>query len=182
MDVEDELMFAGGDLHCREMRLTNLKLKGVTIANVAPPTSVLAQGIGTVKPEDGLLEVVCVGSSSAFGLVRTMAFLLRSALLRTREQRGSVYGLRAKRVRIVCDPPQHIVIDGEMAGVTPIDVEIGDKDMALNVIAPKARAVTRRRRRISRALRRLWRNVRGAGLLTLSIFLLRRRGRKEVVY
>lgn len=177
--VEDSLMFAEGNVKSGEMHLSNMQLKGVTIANAAPATSVLAQGIGRVTPDDGLLEVVCVSSSSPVGLIRTMLSMLRSALMRTRERRGKVYGLRARKVEITCDPPQHIVIDGEPAGKTPITIEMNPDIGQLQVIAPKAGTVNRRRRRFSRTLRRLWRNVRGVALLAVTVALMKR-SRKEL--
>lgn len=180
-DVDDSLMFASGKVTSAEMHLSNLQLKGVTIANVAPATSVLAQGIGRVTPDDGLLEVVCVTSSSPLGLMRIMISMLRSALMRTRERRGKVYGLRARKVEITCDPQQQIVIDGEPAGKTPITIEMKPGTAQLQVIAPKASTVNRHRRRFSRSLIRLWRNVRGAALLAVTVALMKhRRSRKEL--
>lgn len=177
--VEDSLMFAGGKVKSGEMHLSNMQLKGVTIANAAPATSVLAQGIGRVAPDDGLLEVVCVSSTSPVGLIRTMLSMLRSALMRTRERRGKVYGLRARKVEITCDPPQQIVIDGEPAGKTPITIEMKPDVGQLQVIAPKAGVVNRRRRRFSRSLRRMWRNIRGVALLAVTVAVLKR-SRKEL--
>lgn len=173
-DVEDSLMFAEGQFKSKEMHLENLQLKGVTVANVAPATSVLAQGIGNVAPDDGLLEVVFVASNSPLGLIRIMLSMLRSALMRTREKRGKVYGLRAKKVAITCDPPQRIVIDGEPMGKTPITIELTPEMKQVQVIAPKAGVVNRRRRRFGRALTRFWRNVRGAAVLAVTIALMRR--------
>lgn len=173
-DMDDSLMFADGIVQSRELHLKNLKLKGVTIANAAPATSVLAQGIGQVRPDDGLLEVVCISSKTTLGMLRTMLSMLCSAMLRTREHRGNVYGLRARKVEITCDPPQHIVIDGEHAGVTPITLEMSPSDRQVQVIAPKAGAVTRRRRKFSRWLRRLWRNIRGVSVLTVTVGLMKR--------
>lgn len=173
--VEDSLMFAGGTTKSDEVHLTNMKLKGVTIANVAPATSVLAQGIGTVTPDDGLLEVVCISSKTPLGMIGTMLSMLRSALMRTRERRGNVYGLRAKKVDIVCNPPQHIVIDGEDAGLTPITVAMDETLRSVSIIAPKAGTVNRRRKRLGRSLVRLWRNARGIALFALTIAFMKKK-------
>lgn len=173
-DMDDSLMFAEGAVRARELHLTDMRLKGVTIANAAPATSVLAQGIGQVRPDDGLLEVVCISSKTPLGMVRTMLSMLWTTLLRTRERRGNVYGLRARKVRIECTPPQRIVIDGEDAGLTPITVELPEENGEVHVIAPKAGTVTRRRRRFSRSLRRMWRNIRGVSVLALTVGLLKR--------
>lgn len=178
-DMDDALMFAEGGVKAAELRLSGMRLNGVTIANAAPATSVLAQGIGEVRPDDGLLEVVCISAKTPLGMLRTMVSMLFSAMLRTRERRGNVYGLRARKVEIVCDPPQHIVIDGEDAGLTPITVEMKPGVGQVQVIAPKAGTVTRRRRKLSRALRRFWRNVRGVSLLTITVGLLKRLKHRE---
>lgn len=179
--VHDDLMFANGTATCDSLTLSGLQVRGVTIANAAPAASVLAQGIGAVRPDDGYLEVVCINSEHPLGMIHTMLSMLASALLRRRERRGNVYGLRAKKVRVECEPPQRIVIDGEEAGVTPICIELRDGGArgiggdCVDVIAPKAGTVNRRKRRFSRSLVRLWRNARGLALLALGVTLLRRR-------
>ncbi|PXF40968.1 hypothetical protein BWQ96_09323 [Gracilariopsis chorda] len=173
-DVLDGKAFAKGQLEAKEMRLGGMVLKGVTVANAAPATSVLAQGVGTVRPDDGLVEVVCVASQTPWGMMRTMLLMLRSALLRRRETRGTVFATRARRVSVQCDPPQRVVVDGEPCGTTPVTVQLGARADAVRVIAPKAGAVNRRRRHLSRALIRLWRNARGAALLAVAIVALRR--------
>lgn len=178
--VDDSLMFASGNIKSDVMHLQNLQLKGVTVANAAPATSVLAQGIGKVAPDDGLLEVVCVSSSSPLGLIRIMLSMLRSALMRTRERRGNVYGLRARKVHITCDPPQRIVIDGEPAGKTPITIEMKPDMRQIQVIAPKASVVNRRRRRFGRSLTRLWRNVRGVALLAITVALMKHKTKLDL--
>lgn len=177
-DVQDALMFADGVTECKQLHLNNMKLTGVTIANAAPATSVLAQGIGTVRPDDGLLEVVCIATTSPWGTITTMLSMLRSALLRTREHRGNIYGLRAKKVEITCVPPQRVVIDGEDGGLTPITIEL--KNSHVQVIAPKASTLNRRRRRLSRTLVRLWRNLRGVTVLAVTIAVMKQIRAQEI--
>lgn len=176
--VDDSLAFAGGRAKAEVLNLKNMKLKGVTIANAAPATSVLAQGIGEVRPDDGLLEVVCIAPSSFYAMFRAMLSMLQSALLRKRVRRADVFGLRATRVEITCHPEQMVVIDGEEAGFTPITIEINDSGK-VGVIAPKAGTVTRKRRRLSRSLIRLWRNLRGVTVLTVAIGVLNQAYRKR---
>lgn len=178
--VNDSLMFAGGKAECEKLHLTGLNLKGVTIANAAPATSVLAQGIGKVTPDDGLLEVVCIAESSPIGMIGLMLSMLKSALLRTRQKRGNVYGLRARKVEVVCDPPQMIVLDGEEAGQTPVTISVDSGADQVNIIAPKAGTVNRRRRRVSRSLIRLWRNVRGVSILAATVAIVGTMRRKQL--
>lgn len=154
----------GAELTSAKVALTGEDVAAVTIANSAPATSVLAQGIGDVQPDDGLLEVVCVAPSGRFATITSMFTMLKSALLRQRgTSRPEIYGLRARRVEVKCDPPQKVVVDGEVAGVTPLVVELAEEpsERQILVVAPKAGAVTRKRRRLSRALVRGFRNARG---------------------
>ncbi|CAN8077096.1 unnamed protein product [Agarophyton chilense] len=173
-EVSDNQAFARGELQAKQVRLKDMYLRGVTVVNAAPATSVLAHGIGAIKPDDGLLEVICVSSNSPWDMVRTMIFQLRCALLRVREPRHGVYGMRARAVRVECWPPQPVVVDGEAVGRTPISVSIGGAQDSVLVVAPAAREVSRRRRRFSLALRRLWRNARGVAMFTTAVVLLRR--------
>lgn len=166
----------GAELTAEQVRLTGEDLAAVTIANSAPATSVLAQGIGDVQPDDGLLEVVCVSPSGRFATITSMVSMLKAALLRERGvARPEVYGLRARRVELSCDPPQRVVVDGEVAGVTPVVVEL-EKDAGARqilVVAPKAGAVTRRRRKLSRSLVRGFRNARGLVIMSGLIWGIR---------
>lgn len=177
-DVDDSLMFAQGVAKAGRLQLAGMQLHGVTIANAAPAASVLAQGIGEVRPDDGLLEVVCVMANHPLGMIRTMFSMLASALMRTREIRRNVYGLRARKVEIVCNPPQKVVVDGEDAGYTPVVIQLGGPGDSIQVIAPKAGTVNRRKRHLSRFLGRLARNVRGFVFFALTISLLSRRTRR----
>ena len=173
-DVEDTLGFAGGSTKSDKLTLSNMNLRGVTIANAAPATSVLAQGIGTLRPDDGLMEVVCISAQKPFQTIRTMFSLLKSGLMRSRSNRGTIYGLRARKIEVVCDPPQKIVIDGEEAGETPVTIQLERDSQSINVIAPKASVVNRRKRRLSRALGRLVRNIRGLVAFGITVALLNR--------
>lgn len=173
-DVEDSLGFAGGSTRSDKLTLSNMKLRGVTVANAAPATSVLAQGIGTLRPDDGLMEVVCISAQRPFETIRTMFSLLKSGLMRSRASRGTIYGLRARKIEVVCDPAQKIVIDGEEAGETPITIELERDSQSINVIAPKASVVNRRKRRLSRSLGRLFRNVRGLVAFGITVALLKK--------
>jgi diacylglycerol kinase (ATP) len=175
-DVSEERFFGGGTVSGDVVRMSDVRVKAVTIANAAPPASVLAQGIGEVLCDDGLLEVVLVSPNAGpMSLVLTLINLLQSALLRKRVARADVFGMRARRIELTCDPPQSVVIDGENSGMTPIVIEL-DKDpkkRQIEIIAPKAGQMTRRRRKLSRGLIRLWRNVRGVSVLAATVFTIR---------
>ena len=107
----------------------------ITIANAAPPTSILAQGMGEASFNDGLLEVIILTSSSKRQTVATMISMLGAAILKTPSQREDVIGLRARRVKVTTNPPQKVVIDGEIIGPTST-LEIECIPGALKVLAP----------------------------------------------
>lgn len=112
----------------------NIEATAITVANVAPATSVTAQGFGKVTPDDGLLDVT-IGTSKTFlsGLT-TMAQLLTSAVVKEPTDSDSILCIRAKNVTIDCNPPQKVVIDGEMLEINPVDFYIVPG--GLKVLAP----------------------------------------------
>ncbi len=106
-----------------EDKVIKMTAAAVTVANAAPPTSVLAQGPSGVLFDDGLLDVTVVAPSTRAGAIAASYHLLQTALNESATEREDVGYLRAKRVIIRTDPPQKVVLDGEIIGFTPIDVE-----------------------------------------------------------
>lgn len=95
----------------------------VTVANAAPPTSILAQGPASVVFDDGLLDLTIVAPATRVGAIAVSYDLLQSALRGNPSERSDVGYLRAKSVRITTDPPQKVVVDGEIIGTTPLEVK-----------------------------------------------------------
>lgn len=95
----------------------------VTIANAAPSTSVMAQGLGRVVEDDGLLNITITAPQTELQAVTAMVDLLGSALLRTPSQRSDIIGLEAARIKVTTTPPQKVALDGEIIGTTPVEVE-----------------------------------------------------------
>ena len=106
-----------------EDKVITVTTAAVTVANAAPPTSVLAQGPGGVIFDDGLLDVTVVAPMSRASAIAASYHLLRSALNENATERDDIGYLRARRVIVRTDPPQQVVLDGEIIGTTPIDVE-----------------------------------------------------------
>ncbi|BAC90421.1 YegS/Rv2252/BmrU family lipid kinase [Gloeobacter violaceus] len=106
-----------------EEQLITCKAVAVTVANLAPPTSVLAQGPAAVQPEDGELDITIIAASGLVEAVTTGYHLLWTALRDQPAQRENVGFLRARKVRIVADPPQELMVDGELVGTTPMEIE-----------------------------------------------------------
>jgi len=173
MRLEDVVESCGAgngfaDIPVLDIQRRSLKMRAITIANVAPPTSVLAQGIGELDPEDGLMEVVCYAPTSLPNSISLLWEMLVAGLLRRRIARHDIFGWRTRRVTIECSPPQHVVVDGEIIGTTPVVFECAPA--SLRVFAPNKEEVRRQTSHIARVVRRLWRNVRGAMALALFVW------------
>ncbi|HTN90475.1 MAG TPA: YegS/Rv2252/BmrU family lipid kinase [Sorangium sp.] len=119
-------------IHCRAV--------AVTVANMAPPRTVLAQGPPVLSPEDGRLDLTIVSATTLIEAVATGVHLLRTALDGEPAERDNIGFLAARRVRISTDPPQHVLIDGEEVGTTPLVVEC--LPSALTVMAARREAVS----------------------------------------
>jgi len=95
-------------------QVTELQSGAITVANVAPATSVLAQGFGQVIPDDGLLEITIASPVNRLQGLNAFASLVASAVVRSPTNRPDLLCLRAQAITISTDPPQNLVIDGEM--------------------------------------------------------------------
>jgi diacylglycerol kinase family enzyme len=118
-----------------EEEIYKFEAGAITIANAAPPTSVLAQGAGQVLVNDGLLDVTIVTAENKLQAVTTMLRLLGAAIAKTEPNQQNVIHGRTRRLKVTTNPIQKVVVDGELIGTTPIEVEcIPD---GLTVIVPK---------------------------------------------
>jgi len=122
-----------------EDKVIKVSAAAVTVANAAPPTSVLAQGPSGVLFDDGLLDVTVVAPTTRAGAIAASYHLLQTALNESATEREDVGYLRAKRVIVRTDPPQKVVLDGEIIGFTPIDVECVPG--GLTIFVPKEAAL-----------------------------------------
>ena len=95
----------------------------ITVANAAPPTSILAQGPAGVIYDDGLLDLTIVAPANMGGAIAASVHLLQSALTGTAADREDIGYLRSKRIKITTTPPQKVALDGEIVGETPIELE-----------------------------------------------------------
>lgn len=100
-----------------------LQAAAITVANAAPPTSVLAQGGGQVIYDDGLLDLTIAAAESKIQAVTTMLRMLGAALIKVGAQQQNVVHVQAKTIKITTEPPQKVVVDGEIIGTTPIVAE-----------------------------------------------------------
>jgi diacylglycerol kinase (ATP) len=100
--------------------VTDVQAAAITVANVAPATSVLAQGFGQVIPDDGLLEVTIASPATRMQGLNALASLLTSAVVQSPSTHPDLLCLRARQITIATDPPQRLVIDGEMLELNPV--------------------------------------------------------------
>ncbi|WP_204151282.1 methylglyoxal synthase [Leptolyngbya sp. CCY15150] len=95
----------------------------ITVANAAPPTSVLAQGVGEVICDDGLLDVTIATAETKIQAIAAMVNMLGSALIKIPSNHPKVAHLRANHLKVTTKPPQKVVLDGEIIGQTPLTFE-----------------------------------------------------------
>ena len=95
----------------------------ITVANAAPVTSIMAQGTGRVVVDDGLLDVTIATAETKLQAVVTMLGMLESALIHTNNEINNVVHLQTSKIKISADPPQRVVLDGEIIGTTPLVIE-----------------------------------------------------------
>jgi YegS/Rv2252/BmrU family lipid kinase len=106
-----------------EDKIINVTASAITIANAAPPTSILAQGSASVICDDGLLDITIIAPANKTGAIAISYDLLTSALRGDSTTRSDIGYLRSKKLTITTEPPQKVVIDGEVTGTTPITIE-----------------------------------------------------------
>lgn len=112
-------------------RIITVNASGVTVANVAPPTSVLAQGPSDVLPYDGLLDVTIFSPEGTGGAIAASYSLFQSAVNKRSTQREDVGYFRCRALKITADPVQEVVVDGEIVGKTPIEIHCIEKGIRL---------------------------------------------------
>ena len=106
----------------------------VTVANVAPPTSPLAQGLGSVVPDDGLLEVTIFAPTSATDAFARLWVLFGAAALDMRIWRDDILAFRTANLRIKTDPPQPLAIDGDLREIQAPEFSV--EPACLRVLVP----------------------------------------------
>lgn len=104
-------------------KIYEFQAHSITVANAAPPTSVLAQGAGEVIFDDGLLDVTIASAENRLQGITTMLTMLGAAIAHTNVEQKNVVHFRTRHLKITTDPMQKLVVDGEIMGETPIEVE-----------------------------------------------------------
>ena len=105
-----------------EEKSITVEAHAITIANAAPASSILAQGTEEVVYDDGLLDVTIVAPRDRMKAIATSFHLLHTATQNEAAKRDDIGYFRTKWIEVTTNPPQKIVLDGEIIGTTPIKV------------------------------------------------------------
>ena len=122
-----------------EDKIITVSAAALTIANAAPPTSILAQGGANVIFNDGLLDLTIVSTQTQANAIAASFELLTSALKGESVNNPDIGFMRAKRFIVSTNPPQKVVLDGEIIGLTPIEVE--SVPNGLTIFVPRTEAL-----------------------------------------
>jgi diacylglycerol kinase family enzyme len=85
--------------------------------------------------DDGLLDVTIASVQNKLQGIATMLQIFGTALVGGTPQHPNVVHGRASRLKVTTNPPQKVVLDGEIIGTTPIEVETIPN--GLTVLVPK---------------------------------------------
>ncbi len=119
-----------------EDKIIRTSASAVTVANAAPSTSVLAQGPAGILYNDGLLDLTIVAPANKAGAIAATFHLFQTASTGNAADRDDIGYLRAKQFKIKADPPQKVVLDGEMVGTTPVEIKCVPE--GLTIFVPSA--------------------------------------------
>lgn len=122
-------------------KVYDLEANSITIANAAPATSVLAQGGGQVVHTDGKLDVTIASAETKLQGVATLLRMFGAAIIKAGVDQRNVVHLKTRRLSLSADPPQKVVLDGEIIGTTPVEIEC--IPAGLKVLAPPLNAAAR---------------------------------------
>ncbi|WP_052055432.1 YegS/Rv2252/BmrU family lipid kinase [Myxosarcina sp. GI1] len=108
----------------------------ITVANTAPNTSILAHGPAGIIPDDGLLDITVVYPENWAGAIAASYNLMKNALKDEPVDREDISYLRAKSIKVTTNPPQKLVLDGEVIGKEEI-VTVKCLPHSLKVFVPE---------------------------------------------
>jgi diacylglycerol kinase family enzyme len=107
----------------------------VTVANLAPPTTLLAQGPASIIDDDGLLDVTLVAIEGIADAIATPLHLAVHALAGLPASRPNIAFFRTPSIRISTKEPKRVMIDGEDAGEAAIDVRVVPRSLRVRTPA-----------------------------------------------
>ena len=95
----------------------------IAAANLAPIKTVLAHGPSHLLADDGRIDVTIVAAETIAEAIATGVHLWRAARVGEPASRDNVGSFSTARVTIDAEPAQHILVDGEPFGTTPVTIE-----------------------------------------------------------
>ncbi len=104
----------------------------LVVANAAPATSIMAQGGGEPVLDDGKLDITWMENveSTPDGVMAVMQLFANSLI--QENIAGDIHHIKAAEIKIDCEPPVNLVVDGENVGETPVHIRV--KPSSLKVI------------------------------------------------
>jgi len=106
----------------------------ITVANLAPFSTLPAQGPDQIIDDDGKLDVTVIALRGFADAVFTSLHLAHHAFSRTPTDRDNIAFFRASEVRVETRKPRALMVDGEAAGETPLHVQSVPR--SLRVLVP----------------------------------------------
>jgi YegS/Rv2252/BmrU family lipid kinase len=114
----------------------------ITVANLAPPTTLLAQGPASIVDDDGLLDVTIVAIRGLADALATSFHLATTAFMQRPSERDNVGFFRTAEIRISTKEPKRVMIDGEDATETPVVIKAVPQSLRVLVAPPVEPAPT----------------------------------------
>jgi diacylglycerol kinase family enzyme len=110
-----------------------VQVSAITVANLAPPTTLFAQGPGTLPDDDGLLDVTLVAIDGIADAVATSLHLASRALRGMPSERDNIGYFRTEWVRIAPREPRRLMVDGEDLGEGAVTVRCIPRSLRVRV-------------------------------------------------
>lgn len=131
----------GNSLMSMRLQLDNgaeqlIETASLVIANIAPASSVLAQGNGEPDPEDGQLDVTWLDSHNVATHAISLAELCLNQLTDSDTQQYLSQHRLAKTIEIDVEAADSYVIDGEIYHDLPLTIKTKPKSLTLIVAQP----------------------------------------------
>ncbi len=106
----------------------------LVVANAATLETFLAQGPEEVDVTDGQLDATVLKPEGHWQALSSAADLFLAGLFEREANHEQVNHFQAETLKITADPPQNLLVDGELVGQTPIEIQCLAR--SLSVIVP----------------------------------------------
>ncbi|GAB2191925.1 diacylglycerol kinase family protein [Sessilibacter sp. MAH1] len=125
-------------------RVIEAKTPSLTIANIAPITSVLAQGNGEPEYRDGLLDITWLDTFDASHAKYMSMFDLTMAGFSPEAAKSNenIHHCQAKTIELEIEGAENYVLDGEIFEDLPLTIKV--QPSSLHVLAPELAEVQQR--------------------------------------